>query len=378
MAISVTKSGPYFTSGAISFSAMRNTFRLNNPTGTISASELLRNTDVTNTDPILPDATENSDVATSTDWKTSQIRDSIKFYNVTQPSGDTNIEFDIDGLSWNSNLDKNVVKKMFIQGICGSNNTSNRAAQMDATAHNLTIDVSGDIFGCGAAAVTPDDNPDGFDGGDALAVLTTGNNVKINLQSTARIYAGGGGGEHGKEGTDGQTGTCFNYIFGTVASGCGFCGDCSNLGAGYERYGGCNDTGSCNCTGWWFWYGCRSRVLSNAECRKQDPVTVPGGTGGAGGDGGRGRGFNYQTGTLDGSGGAIGGAFAGCSRFTGTITNGGQGATGESGGAGGDWGQNGANTTDSGDGGEAGDAIVKSSGVTITGIINSNTIKGSY
>ena len=39
MAISVTKSGPYFTSGAISFSAMRNTFRLNNPTGTISASE---------------------------------------------------------------------------------------------------------------------------------------------------------------------------------------------------------------------------------------------------------------------------------------------------------------------------------------------------
>ena len=38
MTISVTKSGPYFTSGEISFSAMRNTFRLNNPTGTISAS----------------------------------------------------------------------------------------------------------------------------------------------------------------------------------------------------------------------------------------------------------------------------------------------------------------------------------------------------
>ena len=79
MAISVTKSGPYFTSGAISFSAMRNTFRLNNPTGTISASELLRDTSLTNTDPILPDATENDDVATSTNWKTSQIRDSINF-----------------------------------------------------------------------------------------------------------------------------------------------------------------------------------------------------------------------------------------------------------------------------------------------------------
>ena len=57
------------------------------------------------------------------DWKTSQIRDSIKFYNVTQPSGDTNINLDIDGLSWNSNLNKNIVKKMFIQGTCGSNTT---------------------------------------------------------------------------------------------------------------------------------------------------------------------------------------------------------------------------------------------------------------
>ena len=69
MAISVTKSGPYFTSGAISFSAMRSTFRLNNPTGTISASELLRDTNASNSDPILPDATENSDVATSTNGK---------------------------------------------------------------------------------------------------------------------------------------------------------------------------------------------------------------------------------------------------------------------------------------------------------------------
>ena len=125
---------------------MRNTFRLNNPTGTISASELLRNTDTTNTDPILPDATENDDVATTTDWKTSQIRDSIKFYNVTQPSGDTNVNLDIDAQAWNGNLGRNIVKRMNLQGICGSNSTSQRAAQVDQTAHNLTIDVSGDIF----------------------------------------------------------------------------------------------------------------------------------------------------------------------------------------------------------------------------------------
>ena len=190
MAIQISAT-QYFDTGAISFSAMRNTFRLNNPTGTISASELLRNTDVTNTDPILPDATENSDVATTTDWKTSQIRDSIKFYNVTQPSGDTNVNLDIDGLSWNNNLNKNIVKKMFIQGTCGSNTTGTAAALMDSTAHNLTIDVSGDIFGCGALATTDGDNPDGLDGGDALDVITSGNNVSVNVQSTARIYGGG-------------------------------------------------------------------------------------------------------------------------------------------------------------------------------------------
>ena len=168
MAITVTKSGPYFTSGAVSFSAMRNTFRLNNPTGTISASELLRDTNTSNADPILPDATENSDVATSTDWKTSQIRDSIKFYNLTQPSGDTNVNLDIDAQAWNGNLAKNIVKKMNLQGTSGSNSTSLRAAQIDQTSHNLTIDVSGNIFGCGADATTT--GPDGADGGDALGI----------------------------------------------------------------------------------------------------------------------------------------------------------------------------------------------------------------
>jgi len=376
MAISVTKSGPYFTSGAISFSAMRSTFRLNNPTGTISASELLRNTDITNTDPVLPDATENSDVATSTDWKTSQIRDSIKFYNVTQT--DTNVNLDIDGLSWNSNLNKNIVKKMNIEGICGSNTTGTAAALMDDTAHNLTIDVSGDIFGCGALAVTDDNNPDGLDGGDALDVITSGNNVKVNVQSTARIYAGGGGGEHGTEGATGQSGTCFDYIFANVNSGCGFCGDCSSLGAGYSRIGGCNSGSGCNCSGWGWWYGCRSRNLSAAQCRKQENTVVAGGTGGAGGDGGRGRGYNYQSGSLLGSGGSGGGAFVGCGGFTGTVTTGGTGNDGETGGTGGEWGEDGANTNDSGDGGTAGKAIDRSTNVTVGGIINSNTIKGLY
>ena len=375
MAISVTKSGPYFTSGAISFSAMRNTFRLNNPTGEISASELLRNTDTTNTDPILPDATENNDVATSTDWKTSQIRDSIKFYNVTQPSGDTNVNLDIDAQAWNGNLGRNIVKKMNLQGICGSNSTSLRAAQIDQTAHNLTIDVSGDIFGCGADATVT--GPDGLDGGDALGITGGGNNIKVNLQSTGRIYGGGGAGEHGAQGSQGQSGTCFNYIFQNVNSGCGFCGDCSSLGSGYTRIGGCNSGSGCNCAGWGWWYGCRQRNLSAAECRKQENTVVAGGTGGAGGDGGRGRGFNFQSGSIAGASGGAGGAFAGCGGFTGTVTAGSQGNTGETGGNGGEWGASGGDTSNTGDGGDGGAAITPS-GITITGTINSNTIKGSY
>ena len=375
MAISVTKSGPYFASGAISFSAMRNTFRLNNPTGEISASELLRNTDTTNTDPILPDATENNDVATSTDWKTSQIRDSIKFYNVTQPSGDTNVNLDIDAQAWNGNLGRNIVKKMNLQGICGSNSTSLRAAQIDQTAHNLTIDVSGDIFGCGADATVT--GPDGLDGGDALGITGGGNNIKVNLQSTGRIYGGGGAGEHGAQGSQGQSGTCFNYIFQNVNSGCGFCGDCSSLGSGYTRIGGCNSGSGCNCAGWGWWYGCRQRNLSAAECRKQENTTVAGGTGGTGGDGGRGRGFNFQSGSIAGATGGAGGAFAGCSGFTGTVTAGSQGNTGETGGDGGEWGQSGSNTSNTGDGGDSGKAITPT-GFTVTGTVNSNTIKGSY
>ena len=264
---------------------------------------------------------------------------------------------------------------MNLQGICGSNSTSLRAAQIDQTAHNLTIDVSGDIFGCGADATVT--GPDGLDGGDALGITGGGNNIKVNLQSTGRIYGGGGAGEHGAQGSQGQSGTCFNYIFQNVNSGCGFCGDCSSLGSGYTRIGGCNSGSGCNCAGWGWWYGCRQRNLSAAECRKQENTVVAGGTGGAGGDGGRGRGFNFQSGSIAGASGGAGGAFAGCGGFTGTVTAGSQGNTGETGGNGGEWGASGGDTSNTGDGGDGGAAITPS-GITITGTINSNTIKGSY
>ena len=91
MGVTVTKAGPYFDGGAspsnttnIKFSQMRDTFRLNNPAGAITASELRRDNSTFSPDPIVPDCTENSDVATSTNWKVSQIKASIKYYYITQ------------------------------------------------------------------------------------------------------------------------------------------------------------------------------------------------------------------------------------------------------------------------------------------------------
>ena len=61
MALTVTKSGPYFNgtnapsnTTNMKFSQLRNTFRLNNPSGAISAGELLRDINTASTDPIFP------------------------------------------------------------------------------------------------------------------------------------------------------------------------------------------------------------------------------------------------------------------------------------------------------------------------------------
>ena len=119
MGLTVTKTGPYFNGSGqptpnnqtqVKFSQLRDTFRLNNPTGSISASELLRDIDTNSSDPIVPDATENSGIAptpinTASNWKVSQFQGAIKFYDVEQDASDSNANFNISALSeWNSNL----------------------------------------------------------------------------------------------------------------------------------------------------------------------------------------------------------------------------------------------------------------------------------
>jgi len=153
MTAAVTKAGPYYSTGSISFSSLRSNFK-ETSSGTISASELKRITSTSNTNPIVPDCTENrtsgplsNGISTENNLKLSQFRNSIKYYYITQTGTDLN--FNIDSQSWNSNLNKNIVKKMYISGVCGSNSISNPAVLLNVEVYNLIIDVFGSILGAG-------------------------------------------------------------------------------------------------------------------------------------------------------------------------------------------------------------------------------------
>ena len=380
MAVSVSKAGPYYASGQISFSSLRSNFRaqqrkatsggsetFNSDTAPISASQLIRNTTVTETSPVVPDAAENNSIASGqSNWKTSQFRNSIKYYYVTLPSADDVTNFDIDSQSWNSNLNKSINKFMFIDGTCGSNSISSTAADFNATAHNLTIDVYGSILGAGGrgggtGSGAPD--PSGQGAGTALSVASSGgNNIVVLVRSGSRIYGGGGGGERGAQGPNGSGGRCYNE---TTTSGCGGAPGCPGGYSDRGTWGG----GCCQSTCDWCW-GCCQRCVRNTQYRRcVQEYNTSGGTGGAGGTGGPGRGYNNQSGSLAGNAGSGGSGGGGCGATS--------GGTGETGGAGGDWATTGTNTNNSGSGGSGGRAV-SGSNYSVTGTINSSTVKGAF
>ena len=377
MAVATTKAGPYYSSGQISFSSLRSNFRaqqrkttsggsetFTTDNASISASQLLRNTSTTNTNPTVPNATENSGIAASqSNWKVSQFRNSIKFFYITQSS--TNTNFDMDDLAWNGNLNKNINKFLFVTGTCGSSSVSSVAASFNATAYNLTFDVTGSILGAGGrgggTSGAPD--PSGEGGGTAMSIASSsGRNVVVLVRSGARIYGGGGGGERGAQGANGSGGRCYNE---TTTSGCGSAPGCPGGYSDRGTWGG----GCCQSTCDWCW-GCCQRCVRNTQYRRcVQEYNTSGGTGGAGGTGGPGRGYNNQSGSLAGAGGSAGSGGGGCGAQS--------GQTGETGGAGGDWATSGANTNNSGNGG-GGARAISGSNYSVTGTINSSTVKGAY
>jgi hypothetical protein len=365
----VSKNGPFYSTGQISFSSLRNNFK-EESSGPIKASELLKNTNLSNKNPIVPDATENDSISSSNNLKLSQFRNSIKYYYITQTG--TDINFDIANQSWNSNLNKNIKKWMYINGTCGSNSTSNPAAVFNSTATNLTIDVSGVIYGAGGVGGTPT-TISGGNGGNALSVSSpAGNNIVIFVRSTANIYGGGGGGERGSNGSPGSSGYCDTYDE-SVASRIYFQRCAESPNSQFE----------CNIRGYAYhayttWDGCCRYRRGCAEARWGircfNAYGVSGGTAGTGGNGGLGRGYNNLSGSLIGANGSAGGA-PNCPG--GSCCGATYGTNGETGGSGGDWATAGQNTNNSGSAGQPGRAI-SGSNYSVEGTINSSTIKGLY
>ena len=219
MGLTITKSGPYFNgtnapsnTTNMKFSQLRDTFRLNNPTGAISASELLRDIDTANsTDPIVPDATENVAIAptpinTASNWKVSQFQGAIKFYDVEQDASDTNANFNISTLAeFNNNLSKTIKKKFIMRGTHTSTNTGDPAAKILTAAFNLTLEIHGNFYGAGGVGGTSS-SLSGTNGGTALSINS--GRVTVDIQPSGRLWGGGGGGEFGADGSQGSAGTC--------------------------------------------------------------------------------------------------------------------------------------------------------------------------
>jgi|GEM_PF-6617277 len=400
--MSVSNNTTTFFNGnsAISFRSLQETFGGN--VNSVSLSTYKRNTDLSATDPIVPNATENASISdTNSNIQLADFRGSIKEYILTQSSTDTTL--DIDAQSWNSNLGKNVIKKFQVNGTIGSTSVSSTAAEFNATAYNFRMIVSGNIYGEGGAGGSGD-NANGGSGGNALRLTTsttdysTGSGrARIEINSNGRIWAGGGG---GGSGNGGNSGSDLNCYFNTIETQNVYSGGSTNPGRACNRvcsaagnksatdpvnsntiYASSVDNGSCSGTG-----GQRSRCRGSQDrgqtctnnydrnCTYKFNYTQPGGTGGNHGNGGVGQGYSNQSGAGGGNSGNSGNT-TNCAAVN-SGSNSSQGNSGNSGASGGSWGSSGGNASD-GQGGSAGYAIFKSNGNTISvSGSSSNNVKG--
>jgi len=379
MTVTLTKSGPFYASGAISFSSLRTNFKATDIDGTvsdntspISASQLRRIDSKSDADPTVPDATENTGISTGNNLSISQFRNSVKYYKVSQT--DTNTNLNISTQAWNTNLSKNIKKKVSIAGTIGSSDTNIPALLTTYEQHcNLEIAVTGTgkVIGAGGTAGTANGG-NGGNGGTAMDLLNSlaASVIKITVVSGANIYGGGGGGGAGNKGANGSPGTGGSYQQATYASECG--------------------TFNTNCTDTALDATTRNTFCGyvNLYCPSYSTVNTNGGTagtGGTGGNGGVGAGYS-QTATnapaLGAAGGpvtapALGAAGGPTSGGGGTATAGTSGSTGTTGGNGGNYGVDGTAANPGGNGGTAGRAIAGSH-YSVTGTIIDETVKGLY
>jgi len=361
---------PLFTSlQNVKFSDLRSSFK-EVTSGSVSASELRRNTDTTNTNPIVPDATENANVSTSNNLKLSQFKNTIKYHDLTQTSTDQNINLATlsaatAGTNWPSNLSKTIVKRVNINGVISSTSTATVPLSINANVYNLNLIISGGIYAEGGSGGTSS-SPNGTSGGNAMSLISSGGNIYVKTLSTAKVYGGGGGGAQGLQGASSDYGTCYTYSDSDTGASCSGCPGCP-AGTSYVK---CFDKGSCGCG-----KGCSASGKATT-CRTYNYYNSAKTAGGAGGTGGPGRGYSNSTGSLTGSAGVLGTDTSCPGAYTSVVKTSSRGDTGASGG---EWGTKG---TDAGTGatdpkgGAAGAAIIGSKYV-ITSDSSIAAFKGS-
>lgn len=208
MALDSSSQTKYFTgANDISWSQLRSTFN-STATGSIKFSTYKRDTNKNQENPIVPDATENSDISSGNNLSVSAFRDSIKEYVVTQSSTDSDLNLS-GTATWNGNLNKNVPKRLLFNGTAYASSKNNYAVRISAEHYNLNMTVSGAMYGQGGNVGSPN-------GGSVLYLFNksslTGNSTyaDVVLNTNGKIWSGGGAGSAGNSGTAGPAATC-NY-----------------------------------------------------------------------------------------------------------------------------------------------------------------------
>ena len=206
MPTSVSKTVLFTGNAPIKFSDLSSTFR-DGKKQNIKFSDYKRDTSLDATSPVVPDATENEGISTAdTNLKISGFRNCVTSYDVVQTGTDATLDLGSSTL-WNGNLNRNIIKKASIEGICHATTTSNYGIQLEAETYNLRMNISGNVYGEGGTLQSPN-------GGGALYVRNTTNRsakttlIDISLNSTARVWAGGGAGTTGNAGFAGPAISC--------------------------------------------------------------------------------------------------------------------------------------------------------------------------
>tara|TARA_S200002703_G_scaffold147050_1_gene142551 strand:+ start:123 stop:1331 length:1209 start_codon:yes stop_codon:yes gene_type:complete len=373
----------FFETGSISFSDIKNTF---GGSGEIRASQYLRqlseaNLDDDATTPTIPDSTENSNISdTRSNWNVESFRGSNKEIVITQSGQEADIILDENSDIWDGNLDKNIPKRLVINGTVFSTSNTSPALSLTGNMQNLDVEVStsGAIYGEGGLG--------NQNGGDALYIRNLRSTSPVDLFSYGKIWSGGGGGRGGNSGNSGSRLNCTEtYFFDINNNATNKPADyvrrvlwdsapgksCRKESGGSQTYphqganaiwynatptstrarcrGGANGRQSQGIARWSAW-----RKTGNYECSPNWRITCidernfnkSGGSGGSGGSAGTGKGFSRS----QNNGGS--GSRGNCRSCPGSDPGTSCGSDGNPGNPGGDWGS-------AGDGTSAGAAISK-------------------